>query len=127
MVDGQIYLHIDLGTGSLRVLATSDSVDDGEWHQISVTRNGRSGSIKVDDLATDFNSRGDSTRLDLDGPLIIGGLGNLDHSGFPVPIWTASLRRGFVGCVRGLVINGSPVDLAAIAQTQDIGKMANVK
>lgn len=41
---------------------------------------------------------------------------------FPVSIWTAVLRRGFVGCIRELILNDEPVDVVRFTEEQDIGK-----
>jgi len=66
---------------------------------------------------------GDSTQLDLDGLLYIGGVG-APFAPLTVPpaLWTGALRQGYVGCMRDLVINGHPVDIAGYAQQQDSGK-----
>lgn len=66
---------------------------------------------------------GDSTQLDLDGLLYIGGVG-APFAPLTVPpvLWTGSLRQGYVGCMRDLVINGNPVDIAGYAQQQDSGE-----
>jgi len=66
---------------------------------------------------------GDSTQLDLDGLLYIGGVG-VPFAPLTVPpvLWTGALRQGYVGCMRDLVINGHPVDIAGYAQQQDSGK-----
>ena len=66
---------------------------------------------------------GDSTQLDLDGLLYIGGVG-APFAPLTVPpvLWTGALRQGYVGCMRDLVINGNPIDIAGYAQQQDSGK-----
>lgn len=66
---------------------------------------------------------GDSTELDLDGLLYIGGVGApFAPLTVPAVLWTGTLRQGYVGCLRDLVINGKPVDIAGYAQQQDSGK-----
>ena len=42
----------------------------------------------------------------------------------PPSLWTATLRRGFVGCVRDLVLNGRTVDIASHAKRQDSGQFS---
>lgn len=66
---------------------------------------------------------GDSTQLDLDGLLYIGGVG-APFAPLTVPpvLWTGALRQGYVGCMRDLVINGHQVDIAGYAQQQDSGE-----
>lgn len=66
---------------------------------------------------------GDSTQLDLDGLLYIGGVG-APFAPLTVPpvLWTGALRQGYVGCLRDLVINSQSIDIAGYAQQQDSGK-----
>lgn len=53
---------------------------------------------------------------------MVGGLGSVvDSSAVPPGLWSATLKQGYVGCMRDLVVNGSPVDLAAFARQQDSG------
>lgn len=123
LFNGHVYLHLDLGSGSVKVKATSRRIDDGAWHEISVSRNGKNGRVTVDGASTDFVTPGDSYQLDLDGSLMVGGVGMaLDSAAIPSSLWSASLRQGYVGCMRDLVINGNAVDLAAFARQQDSGK-----
>ena len=58
LVNGHVYLHLDLGSGSVKVKATSRRIDDGTWHEISISRNGKSGRVTVDGASTDFVTPG---------------------------------------------------------------------
>ena len=40
----------------------------------------------------------------------------------PSQVWTATLRYGFVGCLKDLFINGAPIDIVTYAHQQDVGK-----
>lgn len=54
---------------------------------------------------------------------MVGGLGTvIDNAAIPPGLWSATLKHGYVGCMRDLVVNGNPVDLAAFARQQDSGK-----
>lgn len=54
---------------------------------------------------------------------MVGGIGTVvDSAAIPPSLWSATLRQGYVGCMRDLVINGNAVDLAAFARQQDSGK-----
>lgn len=55
--------------------------------------------------------------------MYVGGPGP-GHAAPPTPptLWTAALRQGFVGCIRDLILNGKPIDLAGFARQQDSGK-----
>ena len=37
-------------------------------------------------------------------------------------MWSATMETGFVGCVRDVVIDGSSVQLADLALSQDLGR-----
>ena len=41
----------------------------------------------------------------------------------PSEVWTATLRYGFVGCLKDLFINGAPIDIVTYAHQQDVGKL----
>lgn len=54
---------------------------------------------------------------------MVGGIGMVvDNAAIPSSLWSATLRHGYVGCMRDLVVNGNAVDLAAFARQQDSGK-----
>uniref|UniRef100_A0A0C9QZT5 NRX3A_1 protein n=4 Tax=Fopius arisanus TaxID=64838 RepID=A0A0C9QZT5_9HYME len=122
ILDGHLYLHIDLGSGHLKIRASKRRVDNGTWHDVALRRVDRNGRVTVDGETIDFNTPGDSTQLDLDGLLYIGGVG-VPFAPLTVPptLWSGALRQGYVGCMRDLVINGQPVDIAGYAQQQDSG------
>ncbi|XP_062702509.1 neurexin 1 isoform X5 [Aedes albopictus] len=122
LLNGHIYIHMELGSGAVKVRASRRRVDDGVWHELSLRRNGRDGKVGVDGQWNDFRTPGDSTQLELDSPMYVGGIGP-PYADVVIPpaIWTATLRQGFVGCLRDLVLSGKPVDIAAYARQQDSG------
>ena len=42
----------------------------------------------------------------------------------PTSIWSASLKLGYVGCLKDLVINGADIDVVAYTHEQNSGKDA---
>ncbi|XP_036146252.1 neurexin-1 isoform X5 [Monomorium pharaonis] len=122
ILGGHLYLHADLGSGPIKVRASKTRVDDGAWHDVVLRRVERDGRVTVDSNTIEFRTPGDSTQLDLDGLLYIGGVG-APFAPLTVPpvLWTGTLRQGYVGCMRDLVINGHPIDIAGYAQQQDSG------
>lgn len=58
LVEGHLYLHLDLGSGSVKVKGTPRRVDDGMWHEVTLQRSGREGRVTVDDNAADFSTPG---------------------------------------------------------------------
>ncbi|XP_050685086.1 neurexin-1 isoform X2 [Leptidea sinapis] len=120
MLNGYIYVHLDLGSGGVRVRASRRRVDDSHWHEFLLRRTGRDGRVTVDGANAEFKTPGESNQLELDGSLFVGGLGSeYSASRTPSALWTAALRQGFVGCIRDLVLNGKPQDLTAYARQQD--------
>ena len=124
-------------------------VNNGAWHQVFVVRSGRSGNIKVDEDSIDFETPGRDTRLEVTGPLYIGGIDmakstapmrtprkllsgvhgtwaskHIAQRWIPPVLWTATLRQGFVGCFRDFSINGRSIDVADYANRQDSGEFS---
>lgn len=123
LLNGHIYIHVDLGSGAVKLRASRRRVDDGSWHELTLRRSGREGKVSVDGQWNDFRTPGESTQLELDAPVYIGGTGATYGSvQWPPAIWTATLRQGFVGCLRDLTLSGKAVDIAAYARQQDSGK-----
>ncbi|XP_037909404.1 neurexin-1 isoform X2 [Hermetia illucens] len=122
LLNGHIYIHLDLGSGAVKIRASRRRVDDGEWHDLSLRRNGRDGKVAVDAQWNEFRTPGNATILELDSQMYVGGTGPpYTNVNWPPAIWTATLRQGFVGCIRDLALSGKPVDIAAYARQQDSG------
>jgi hypothetical protein len=51
-------LHLDLGSGALRLRASNGRLDDGNWHKIDIVRNRRTGTLRLDDESHDFETPG---------------------------------------------------------------------
>ncbi|WKY13604.1 hypothetical protein Q1695_004441 [Nippostrongylus brasiliensis] len=106
LIDGHLHMIINLGSGPVRLQTTAQQVSDGEsWHSLHLERVGRTGSVIVDSMKTDFNTPGVSSNLIVDDPIYLGWVPN-STSSFPSSIWSVSLRKGFVGCVKNLRVNG---------------------
>lgn len=46
LLDGGLYLLLDMGSGTIKVKATQTKVNDGTWHHVDIQRDGRSGKVK---------------------------------------------------------------------------------
>ena len=149
LLSGFLYLHLDLGDGPIKIRSSNKVLNDGVWHSVMVVRNGRSGSVKVDGDAIDFETPGRDTKLESNGPLDIGGIdvtksrassghssrsqtrpkwnhpktAKYDNPWIPPVLWTATLRQGFVGCFKDFAVNGRTIDVANYAKNQDSGKL----
>ncbi|XP_077950170.1 neurexin 3b isoform X21 [Gasterosteus aculeatus] len=120
LLDGGLYLLLDMGSGTIKVKATQAKVNDGVWHHVDIQRDGRSGIISVNSRRSPFTASGENEILDLEGNLYLGGLPD-SRAGLVLPteLWTAMLNYGYVGCVRDLFIDGRSKDIRQIAQSQN--------
>uniref|UniRef100_A0A8C6PPQ8 Neurexin-1a-like n=1 Tax=Nothobranchius furzeri TaxID=105023 RepID=A0A8C6PPQ8_NOTFU len=119
MLDGHLYLLLDMGSGTTKTKAIDRKVNDGEWYHVDFQRDGRSGTISVNSLRTAYTAPGDNEILDLDDTLYLGGLPE-DRAGliFPTEVWTALLNYGYVGCIRDLFVDGQSKDIRRLAEAQ---------
>ncbi|XP_063347400.1 neurexin-1a isoform X22 [Pelmatolapia mariae] len=125
MLDGHLYLLLDMGSGTTKTKAVNKKVNDGEWYHVDFQRDGRSGTISINTLRTAYTAPGESEILDLDDNLYLGGLPeNRRGLVFPTEVWTALLNYGYVGCIRDLFIDGQSKDVRRLAEIQ---KAAGVK
>ncbi|XP_048208910.1 neurexin-1 isoform X6 [Perognathus longimembris pacificus] len=119
MLDGHLYLLLDMGSGTIKIKALQKKVNDGEWYHVDFQRDGRSGTISVNTLRTPYTAPGESEILDLDDELYLGGLPeNKAGLVFPTEVWTALLNYGYVGCIRDLFIDGQSKDIRQMAEIQ---------
>uniref|UniRef100_A0A672HGU7 Neurexin 3a n=1 Tax=Salarias fasciatus TaxID=181472 RepID=A0A672HGU7_SALFA len=120
LLDGSLYLLLDMGSGTIKVKATQSKVNDGAWYHVDIQRDGRSGTISVNSRRTPFTASGESEILDLEGDMYLGGLPN-DRTNLilPTELWTAMLNYGYVGCIRDLFIDGRSKDIRQIAEAQN--------
>ncbi|XP_051537567.1 neurexin-2-like isoform X2 [Myxocyprinus asiaticus] len=119
LLDGFLYLLMDMGSGSIKMKVGNKKVNDGEWCHVDFQREGRKGSISINSRSMPFSTNEGSEVLDLDGEMYLGGLP--EDSGsllLPPEVWTAPLRLGFVGCVRDLFVDGRSKDLRQLAELQ---------
>ncbi|XP_061843022.1 neurexin 3b isoform X6 [Nerophis lumbriciformis] len=120
LLDGVLYLVLDMGSGTIKVKATQAKVNEGSWHHVDIQRDGRSGIISVNSRRTPFTASGENEILDLEGDLYLGGLPD-NRAGLVLPteLWTAMLNYGYVGCIRDLFIDGRSKDIRQIAASQN--------
>ncbi|XP_035031443.2 contactin-associated protein-like 5 [Hippoglossus stenolepis] len=95
-----VTFSFDVGNGPAVLSVKSHlPLNDRQWHYVRAERNVREASLQVDQLPLRFlEAPADGhLRLRLSSQLFIGG--------------TASLQRGFLGCIRTLTVNGVSFDL----------------
>ncbi|XP_051501559.1 neurexin-2-like isoform X3 [Myxocyprinus asiaticus] len=119
LLDGFLYLLMDMGSGSIKLKTSNKKVNDGEWCHVDFQREGRKGSISVNSRSIPFNANEGSEILDLDSDMYLGGLPET-RQGLILPpeVWTALLNYGYVGCVRDLFIDGKSRDVRRLAEIQ---------
>ncbi|XP_041446004.1 neurexin-2 isoform X16 [Xenopus laevis] len=117
LLEGTLYMLLDLGSGGIKVKASHKKVNDGEWCHVDIQRDGRKGSISVNNRNTPFQVGGESEILDLEGDMYLGGLSEpREDLQLPPEVWTASLGLGFVGCIRDLFVDGKSRDIRRLAE-----------
>lgn len=94
---GQIELYYNLGGGSASIVSNF-TLTVGEWHSIEARRNGRSGTLIVNNqVPVTCESPEGFNSLQINGDLMIGG--SLDMKILPVEL---GLDQSFHGCIREL-------------------------
>uniref|UniRef100_A0A8C8DEU2 Neurexin-2-like n=1 Tax=Oncorhynchus tshawytscha TaxID=74940 RepID=A0A8C8DEU2_ONCTS len=119
LLDGFLYLLMDMGSGSIKMKASNKRVNDGEWCHVDFQREGRKGLISVNSRSIPFSANEGSEILDLEGDMYLGGLPEA-RQGLILPpeVWTAPLNLGYVGCMRDLFMDGRSRDLRRLAEIQ---------
>ncbi|XP_042555311.1 contactin-associated protein-like 3 isoform X1 [Dipodomys spectabilis] len=96
----EVTFSFDVGNGPCEVTVQSPTpFNDNRWHRVRAERNIKGASLQVDQLPQKIQPApaDGHIRLQLNSQLFIGG--------------TASRQRGFLGCIRGLRLNGVALDL----------------
>ncbi|XP_035243973.1 agrin-like isoform X3 [Anguilla anguilla] len=109
LVSGYVQLRFNTGSGT-GTLQSSVAVRPGRWHHLEVTRNRRSGALRVDgeDPPVEGKSPPGTDGLNLDTDLFIGGAP--EDMAQDVKERTA-VSTGLVGCVRMLDVNNMVYNL----------------
>lgn len=97
LVQGQLKFSVDLGTGKGTITVPSRALNDGQWHFVEITRNGRRVKVNVDRrVAGIVETPGIFTKLDLRAPnalMYVAGSPRRQHG------------SNFVGCLKNFVID----------------------
>ncbi|KAI1728069.1 laminin G domain-containing protein [Ditylenchus destructor] len=144
LIDGYLFLVINLGSGYVRLQTTTKPVNEGSvWHTVAMERVGRTGSVTVDTVKTVFSTPGISANLIIEEPIFIGAApwpivgkshknssSELDAKNkrpmqFPSSVWTAHLRQGFIGCLKNLRINGINAQIASAFEAQQMSALGS--
>ena len=97
LVQGQLKFSVDLGTGKGTITVPTGALNNGQWHFVEITRNGRRVKVNVDRrVAGIVETPGIFTKLDLRAPnalMYVAGSARRRHG------------SNFVGCLRNFVID----------------------
>ncbi|XP_077116593.1 basement membrane-specific heparan sulfate proteoglycan core protein isoform X5 [Ranitomeya variabilis] len=103
LVGGRPEFRFDAGSG-MATIRYPIPISLGEFHTVTLYRNLNQGSLVVDNQTpVNGSSQGKFQGLDLNEELYLGGYPNFET------VSKTDLSRGFVGCVRQLVIQGEEV------------------
>jgi contactin associated protein-like 2 len=89
-------------------ITTPFDLNDNEWHTVQIERNRKEARMNVDSI-----SEGNPEDLYAYRPFIFTSNLTIGAS--------VNYRNGFVGCLRGLQVNGKIVDLVSLAQNEVYG------
>ncbi|KAM9801747.1 contactin-associated protein-like 5 isoform 1-T1 [Syngnathus typhle] len=95
-----VSFSFDVGSGAVVLSVKSHMpLNDRQWHYVKAEHNVKEASLQVDQLPARFLSAPVDRQLPLklSSQLFVGG--------------TTSLQRGFLGCMRSLIVNGRSLDL----------------
>jgi len=106
LIDGHVELSYELGSGPA-IIRSSQRVNDGLEHQLSVLRSGKFARLIIDERAKyEGSSPGKLSMLNSPADFYLGGLPNLAE------LTNNMYMSGFVGCLSQLQINSlGPLNL----------------
>ncbi|XP_038074554.1 pikachurin-like [Patiria miniata] len=103
--NGMLKWSYNLGGGPVSIL-TNQTFNDGEWHTVSMQRQGASGTLMIDQreglMAT---APGPMKSLDINNGLYLGGMKDVAELSFK------RYTIGFLGCIRNVMLEGDKLDL----------------
>ncbi|XP_052812359.1 neurexin-1-like isoform X2 [Mya arenaria] len=112
--DGHIRFAFNLGAGIMHTVVPTRNLNDNTWHDVQVALSDRGQfTVRVDGETVQVSNSNRNT-LSLNGMLYIGGM---PTALFSRPEVTALLdsRKGFLGCLASVDLNGAVPDLVSYA------------
>jgi hypothetical protein len=56
--DGHLYVHLDLGSGPVKIRGSRKLLNDGNWHRVELTLRKKIGRITIDGETEPFETPG---------------------------------------------------------------------
>nr|XP_022901915.1 agrin-like isoform X3 [Onthophagus taurus] len=107
LVHGYVQFRFNLGSGIANI-TSKETIIPGNWHWIRITRNGRDGTLQLDNATIVKGHSGQPlTELNLDLPFFIGSV-----SSWQEVHRLAGISKGFRGAIQRIVLNGNPLPLS---------------
>ncbi|XP_044765426.1 agrin-like isoform X2 [Coccinella septempunctata] len=106
LVRGHLEFRFNLGSG-IANLTTRDTIENGKWHNVRISRKGREGILQLDNSSVVYGFSGiPMNDLNLDLPLFIGS----------VDLWKkvhrlSGVYKGFRGAIQKVLLNGKPLPI----------------
>ncbi|KAF2985215.1 hypothetical protein EK904_007529 [Melospiza melodia maxima] len=108
--DSYMALHISkgrfvfsLGSGEKQVkVRTSTKYNDGQWHTVVFSTDGKSARLVVDGLRAQHRKLATNSAINIKPPVYVGGLPPLKRQNMPM--------KSFKGCLRNFKMNGKAIN-----------------
>lgn len=109
LIDGYIVYRLNLGSSSYLSLRTKKKYNNGQWTRVDVERKKLEGHLLVNEEYLESKiQRGGPTSLDIqDSQLYYGGV----PPNFSTENWPEVTFQNFLGCMKELQIDTTPIDL----------------
>ncbi|XP_065165794.1 agrin-like isoform X2 [Atheta coriaria] len=107
LIKGRVQFRFNLGSG-IANLTSQKEIGLNKWHQVRITREGRDGTLQLDDNQDMVKGRSGSPLLELNlgMPLYIGSMKSWREV-HPL----AGIYKGFKGEIAEVIINGKPLPI----------------
>ena len=60
LLDGHLHVHLDLGSGAIKIRASRIQLNDGNWHRVELTLRKNQGRVTIDGDTEAFETPGKS-------------------------------------------------------------------
>ncbi|CAK5077763.1 unnamed protein product [Meloidogyne enterolobii] len=122
LIDGHLFMIVNLGSGDIRLQASAKSLNDGLWHSVVMERGGRKdepiflGAVPWPDLFSFDQENGNNHQVEAVTVIEMGETAKMKRN-FPSSVWTINLRQGFLGCMKNIRLNGINIEIAHMFQS----------
>ena len=116
---GRIRVSLNLANHSTATMFSYELVNDGVYHELQMHLKGNRFTMKVDSSTRTIKNDAFSGLLLKGAPLFIGGL-SADYSAFAAKHRHVWHKHSFLGCMRGLQMNGQLLDIQLATAQQRV-------